>query len=158
MAGTLLRVDFPENGRKRPTRCLEKRLDQLHLARISRSHSVAKPVGLDSMKRAYSPGDAIVFTKEKLSLSPGQRARNVTPATHGETYQYEVDKYWRVIEVQLDGKLRVGTRSGKEHILDPNDPHLRHACWWEKWLIARRFPPLKPVPSDAEEKNAKGMK
>lgn len=92
------------------------------------------------MKRRYAIGQPIVYTKEKAGAAPGQRARNVMPAAHGEIYSYEVDKYWRVIAVHPDGSLQAITRSGKVHRLEADDPHLRHASWWERFMLHDRFP------------------
>lgn len=94
------------------------------------------------MKRRFAIGAPIVYTKEKLSQSPGQRARNIVPATCGETYSYEVDKYWRVIDILPNGMLQAVTRSGKIHSLQMDDPHLRKARWWERLFLGHRFPNL----------------
>jgi hypothetical protein len=64
----------------------------------------------------------------------------VVAATRGETYQYVVDKYWAVRAQQDDGRLLLVTRTGKEHLVGANDPQLRPAKWWERWLLADKFP------------------
>jgi len=88
------------------------------------------------------PGDPVIFCVSKFSTDPGPRAADVHPAAHGETYSYSVNKFWRVISLEADGSLILGTRRGKRHRVDPNDPRLRAASFWERWLYASRFPNL----------------
>jgi hypothetical protein len=96
-------------------------------------------------KRAFQPGDFVVYQLSKHSQSPGRRAHDIFPAPKGETYQYQVDKFW-VVEALLDDRmLVVRTRRGKIHYLHETDPHLRHATWWEKWCRRSRFPQLNPM-------------
>lgn len=59
-------------------------------------------------------------------------------AERGDTYQYVVDKYWVVQSLQDEGLL-LRTRTGKEHVVAADDPRLRLARWWERWLLADRF-------------------
>lgn len=88
--------------------------------------------------RSLRPGDWVVFRKQKFSASPGPRARRVVAAERGDTYQYVVDKYWVVQSLQDEGLL-LRTRTGKEHVVAADDPRLRLARWWERWLLADRF-------------------
>jgi hypothetical protein len=90
----------------------------------------------------YRRGDRVIYRVTKHSSHPGRRAKDVTPEPMGEFYSYEVDKYWVVADVVGDGKLRLRTRRGKEHVVDPNDDRLRHAHWWEKLFYKNRFPQL----------------
>lgn len=90
---------------------------------------------------SLQPGDPVIFCMSKFSTEPGPRAADVHPAAHGETYSYSVNKFWRVIALEPDGTLILGTRRGKRHRVDPADPRLRRASFWERWLYARRFPP-----------------
>lgn len=85
------------------------------------------------------PADWVVYRKQKHSTSPGPRAKEVSAAPRGETYSYVVDKFWVVQEQLEDGRLLLTTRRGKEHTVSPDDPNLRHARWWERWLYRRRF-------------------
>lgn len=87
----------------------------------------------------WSPGDWVVYRKQKRSRSPGPRAKQVSPAPAGETYSYVVDKYWVVANVIDDRELRLTTRRGKEHIVSVDDHRLRRANWLERWLMAGRF-------------------
>lgn len=93
-------------------------------------------------KRRFRVGDKVIYLKEKHSTSPGPRAQDVSPAPKGETYSYLVEKYWIVQEVQDDGTIILLTRTGKQHAVQPDDLHLRHAKWWERWWHRRRFPEL----------------
>lgn len=96
-------------------------------------------------KRAYQPGDFVVYQLSKHSQSPGPRAHDIFPAPQGETYQYQVDKFWVVEEILDDGTLVVRTRRGKIHYLHETDPRLRHATWWEKRWHRSRFPQLNQM-------------
>lgn len=87
----------------------------------------------------FRPNDWVVYTREKHSLSPGPRAKNVSPSPHGETYSYEVDKYWIVRQVR-ENELILETRRGKTHSVSRNDLRLRKASIWEKLFCANRFP------------------
>lgn len=94
------------------------------------------------MRPKFQPGDPVVVCLSKFSTDPGPRARDVHPAPMGETYSYQVDKYWRVLEIRDDGALLLATRRGKQHTISPEDPKLRPARWWERWLFNDRFPSL----------------
>tara|TARA_R110002049_G_scaffold27321_4_gene94482 strand:- start:21568 stop:21888 length:321 start_codon:yes stop_codon:yes gene_type:complete len=85
------------------------------------------------------PGDWVIYRKQKVSSSPGPRAKNTTPASKGETYSYVVEKYWVVDELLESGELRIRTRRGKQHIVQPDDPRLRKAKWWHRLLRGDRF-------------------
>jgi hypothetical protein len=97
------------------------------------------------MAAHFRPGDCVIYRKQKLSTHPGLHARDIEPAPNGDTYSYLVDKFYRVIAVQPDQRIVVRTRRGREHILSPDDPALRHAHWWERLLLHSRFPPAVPV-------------
>ena len=87
----------------------------------------------------YQPGDRVIYIAEKHSEHPGPRAEAVHPETNGEGYSYRVKKYWVVVEVE-DGSLKVQTRRGKTRRVLISDPRLRPARWWERLLLASRFP------------------
>lgn len=91
-------------------------------------------------RSTFRPGDRVVFEKEKHSTSPGPRAREIRPETHGDGYYYRVDKYWIVTGIRDDGRLVLETRRGKRHVIEPDHKNLRHASLLEKWLHADRFP------------------
>ncbi len=109
-----------------------------------------------SAKR-FRQGDQVVYRKTKHSPLPGPRAQGVIPSPAGDDYAYCVDKYWVVVDVTPEQKLVVKTRTGKMHTLDPDDPNLRHAHFWERWFLGQRFPdstsPGQSEPSSAT-KNA----
>jgi hypothetical protein len=90
----------------------------------------------------FRRGDRVIYRKLKHSNSPGPRARDVDPAPHGEEYTYCVDKFWVVRERLEHGALVLVTRRGKEHVVSPDDPNLRHAHWWERLFFGSRFPAL----------------
>jgi hypothetical protein len=94
----------------------------------------------------FSPNDWVVYTREKHSLSPGPRAKNISPAPCGEMYSYEVDKYWIVRQV-CDQEIVLQTRRGKCHRVAKNDIRLRKANLWERFFFAQRFPPRDSVSS-----------
>lgn len=89
---------------------------------------------------SLQPGDPVIFCVSKFSTDPGPRASDVHPAAHGETYSYSVNKFWRVISLEDDGTLILGTRRGKRHRVERHDPRLRAASFWERWLYSNRFP------------------
>jgi hypothetical protein len=100
------------------------------------------------------PGDPVIYRMRKHSTSPGPRAEDVTPAPHGEDYSYHVDKLWTVVAVQPDGRIVARTRRGKEHVLEPDDPSLRKAKWWERLLWRSRFPALDKPPPKSDDREA----
>jgi hypothetical protein len=89
---------------------------------------------------SYKPGDRVVFRVSKHSRRPGPRARGIWPAPHGDTYRYQVDKFWVVSEVSDNGDVIVRTRRGKTRRLAASDLNLRPATWWERWWRNARFP------------------
>lgn len=90
----------------------------------------------------FKVGQSVVYRKPKSSTSPGQRAINIRPATAGETYCYEVEKYWVVSEIVNDDMIELQTRSGKQHVVSRDDSRLRHATLIERLFRADRFPKL----------------
>ncbi len=92
-------------------------------------------------------GGKVVFAKDKMSDSPGKRAKEVVPLRAGEDYSYIVEKYWTVKAVHHDGTATLITRRGKEHRVALDDPRLRHASLWERCFYGKRFPRIEPPPS-----------
>jgi len=103
--------------------------------------------GQTDMHLALKPGDPVIFRVCKISTDPGPRAQVVFPAEHGDWYSYQVDKYWAVSEVLSDGSVTLVTRRGKQHTVPIDDPRLRAARWWERWLYRDRFPAVQSLPS-----------
>jgi hypothetical protein len=95
------------------------------------------------MRIDFRAGDRVIYRKTKCSVRPSPHAKMITPAANGDAYSYEVDKFWIVTAVQPDRKVVVCTRRGKQLTLDPDDPALRRAHWWERFLFRSRFPALK---------------
>ncbi|HEY8506538.1 MAG TPA: hypothetical protein VIL46_18290 [Gemmataceae bacterium] len=93
----------------------------------------------------YKPGDPVIYRKTKHGTHPGRRARQITPAPHGDTYSYVVEKLWVVDAVEGD-TLVLRTRRGKTHRVRAGDANVRPAHWWERWLYRGRFPnqPMTP--------------
>ncbi len=104
------------------------------------------------MRPSLQPGDPVIFRVCKTSTDPGPRAQEVHPSQHGEWYSYQVDKFWAVAEVLSDGTLKLVTRRGKQHTVSADDPRLRTARWWERWIYRSRFPsqplPLHEMPTE----------
>ncbi|MCU0707922.1 MAG: hypothetical protein MUF23_06505 [Pirellula sp.] len=94
----------------------------------------------------FRVNDWVVYTREKHSLSPGPRAKNISPSPHGELYSYEVDKYWVVCQILPDSVV-LATRTGKQRRVPMNDRRLRHPSWWERIFYANRFPRRTTSPS-----------
>lgn len=97
------------------------------------------------MSKAYIPGDPVIFRVTKQSTDPGPRAVDIHPAPSGETYSYQVDKFWTVKEIRQDGTLNLITRRGKERTVSKDDLRLRHARWWERWIYRQKFPKLSQI-------------
>ena len=95
------------------------------------------------MPQSYQPGDPVIYRMPKVSTRPGPRAQDASASPQGELYTYEVDKFWIVADLKPEGKVLLRTRRGKEHVIEADNPRLRHAHWWEKWLYRRRFPQLQ---------------
>lgn len=91
------------------------------------------------MLRRFRRGDVVVVARQKYSTSPGPRAREVSPATSGDSYSYIVDKYWLVKSCE-DGELRLLTRTGKEHVIPADDFRVRKPTIWERLFSRSRFP------------------
>jgi hypothetical protein len=98
--------------------------------------------GEPNMAANFKVGDCVVYRKPKVSVHPGQHARDIRPAAHGDHYDYAVDKFYRVIAVLADHKITVLTKRGRRHTLAASDPALRRAYWWERLLWRRSFPPF----------------
>ena len=90
---------------------------------------------MEKLKR----GDWVVYRKQKHSTSPGPRAKEVNAARLGDNYSYVVDKFWVVKQQLGDNQLLLVTRAGKQHTVSLDDPNLRKACWWERWIHRERF-------------------
>jgi hypothetical protein len=91
------------------------------------------------MESRFKVNDWVICTREKYGLSPGKRAKNISPAPRGDLYSYEVDKYWIVRSVS-DQDLVLETRTGKQHLVPLKDRRIRVASWWERWIYRNRFP------------------
>lgn len=82
----------------------------------------------------FKKGQVVVFRKEKHSTHPGPRAQNVRPARLGDMYDYLVDKFWIVVDIEGDD-LVVKTPKGKVHRVSTQHPRLRKLRLHERiWL------------------------
>lgn len=96
------------------------------------------------MKHRYRVGDKVVYTRDKYTTKPGPRAKNVFATPNGESYQYQVEKYWIVVAV--GDLITLQTRRGKQHLVAQDDPRLRRATFFERLFKARLFPdPTAPT-------------
>lgn len=103
----------------------------------------------------YQPGEWVVYYKTKFRERPSRRAEAIHPAANGDTYAYSIRKYWIVEQIAGD-ELVLVTRRGNRRRLRADDPGLRPAKWWERWLLRRRFPHLKELEQAEEEKAKSG--
>jgi hypothetical protein len=87
----------------------------------------------------FASGDWVTYRKQKYGPSPGPRAEEVSATPRGENYIYVVEKFWIVQEILPDGRLRLRTRRGKEHVVAPDDPNLCRAGWWDRLVHRGRF-------------------
>jgi hypothetical protein len=90
-------------------------------------------------RHRYQVGDWVSYRMMKASSVPGPRAQQVSAAARGELYSYSVEKFWVITGVREDGQLEARTRRGKRHVLEPGDPRLKPATWWQRWVFASRF-------------------
>ena len=104
------------------------------------------------MTYRFRVGDPAIFIVSKFSTDPGPRAKHIYAAPSGDTYSYEVEKYWTVAEIRPDGQLRLITRRGKFHEISARDHRLRPAPWWKKGLLRKRFPALTVAANLTEAK------
>jgi len=86
----------------------------------------------------FKVGDKVVFQVHKNSNHPGPRAKNVRPEVHGENYNYDVDKYWKVYSVEKD-QLVLITRTGKLHAVKTSNKSLRKANIFELIFLGKRY-------------------
>ena len=91
------------------------------------------------VRKSFRRGDWVVVRKSKQTTHPGPRAKHIDAAPKGDYYSYVVDKFWIVVDVLSNGRVVLKTRRGKTHVMDPNDPQLRHATLWDRLLHRRRF-------------------
>lgn len=102
-------------------------------------------------KRNFKVGNRIVFSKDKVSPSPGKRAKEISPHSKGDSYSYIVEKYWTIKEIdEENANATLVTRRGKEHVVELDDPRLRLANFWERLLYRSRFPVLDALGSPLE--------
>jgi hypothetical protein len=94
------------------------------------------------MRKRYQIGDRVVYAREKYTSKPGPRAKNISAAQKGESYHYQVDKFWLVTDV-LGDSVELTTRTGKTHIVDCSDPNLRKASLIERIFKSDLFPSQK---------------
>ena len=102
------------------------------------------------MLRRFRRGDVVVVARQKYSTSPGPRAREVSPATSGDSYSYIVDKFW-IVESCENGELRLLTRTGKAHVIAENDFRVRKPTLWERLFSRDKFPSREVLDSDSSE-------
>ena len=100
-------------------------------------------------RRAFKAGDFVVFCKMKHKTHPGRRARKVYPAANGDDYSYLVEKFWVVEEALPSGRLLLQTPRGKKHLVDADDPKLRHATLLDRLRHRARFAQFHQHPEPA---------
>lgn len=88
----------------------------------------------------WQEGQWAIYRKSKRSTSPGPRASDVQGASKGDTYNYVVDKFWVVEDVESDeGCVRLRTATGKRHRIPVDDPNLRHPTWLQRLVWRNRW-------------------
>lgn len=95
-----------------------------------------------STSHQFQIGDPVIYMMTKQSSHPTLRATNVNPSPHGDQYHYIVEKFWVVKDIDSEGNLIAQTRRGKTHRISPDDPNLKRANWWHRWVHRDRFPEL----------------
>ncbi len=94
------------------------------------------------MAKRFRQGDLVIYRVTKHSTNPGRRAKAIEPARCGDSYRYEVDKFW-IVDESRQGEVILRTRRGKRHVRDVQDRNLRHAHWWEKLIYRGKFPGMQ---------------
>lgn len=90
-------------------------------------------------RNSFRVGAPVICRVYKRSTHPGPRAQHVQPEEKGEGYQYEVEKFWTVREVDSQ-RIVLMTRRGKLRVMDAQCDAIRPARWWERWRYRNRFP------------------
>jgi len=90
-------------------------------------------------ERGWKPGDWVIYRLSKHGVAPGPRAHHVSACRKGESYNYIVDKFWVIEAIGSGGELHVRTPGGKTRVLSSQDPNLRRARWWHRFLWGKRF-------------------
>ena len=99
-----------------------------------------------AMRPSFSERDLVVYEKSKHGTHPGRRARDIRPASAGDTYRYLVTKYWIIERVPPSGRLTLRTPGGKRPEIERYDPSLRRATWLELlWLMVWQRPRLRAL-------------
>ena len=97
--------------------------------------------------RPFKPGDSVVYRKSKVTTHPGRRAQGIRATRKGDYYSYFVDKFWVVRQVLDNGMLLLETRRGKQHVIDPTDPNLRHPSLMQRIRYRSRLSKLQQLQS-----------
>ena len=84
-------------------------------------------------------GDFVIFSKPKTSSHPSQRAKEIHPAQHGDTYSYVIEKFWKVVRVFDDDTIEIETRRGKRNRLNANTPLLRKVGLFGRLIFRNRL-------------------
>jgi hypothetical protein len=82
---------------------------------------------------------------ERVPVVASFDLHGVSPAPNGDSYSYCVDKCYRVMSVRPHGMVVVRTRRGRQRTLAADDPALRRARRWERFLFGWRFPTWPPA-------------
>jgi hypothetical protein len=98
-------------------------------------------------QHTYKPGMRVIYWRERRSARPSPKAKDVRPEAAGEGYRYYVPKFWIVDAVLPNGRIVLHSRQGKIHELDPADPNLRPARFWERLRFGGRFPASQENPA-----------
>ena len=97
------------------------------------------------LRPAYVSQTVAARRSDRLSRAgnlhlPSPDAFDVYPSEHGEFYDYQAKKYWRVEKVLEDGSIVAVTPLMEHQHLQRNDPNLRKANLIERLRYAARFP------------------
>lgn len=106
--------------------------------------------GMNMSKTQLQTGDLVIYRQRKHGRQPALHARNVVPSPNGDDYSFTVKKYWVVSEVRPDGTLVTTSNTGKQRVVDQDDPLLTRATWMQRILYGSRFPNVNAVDCDAK--------
>lgn len=98
------------------------------------------------MHTNYQVGDRVVYTRDKYTCRPSAGVKGLSAERKGESYRYQVLKYWVVCGVHAGGRIEVCTRRGHLHTVLAADERLRHATLLERIFKRRYFPTSEQLP------------
>jgi len=93
--------------------------------------------------RKFRPGDLVIYYEQARCLDPAD----------GGDFDCVTPHYLTVRESGKKGTLVLQTHTAQFIVTRNDDPALRRARWWERWVYSRRFPTRNPQPNPDQGQN-----